>query len=68
MIIYSLQVVRMDPIRCFSCGTIVSSKIEQFRCKEKTGLTCDKMLCDIGVRRYCCRMIILATVDVDMEP
>jgi DNA-directed RNA polymerase subunit N len=50
------------PIRCFSCGAVIADKYEKFREKaEKEDPK--KVLDSLGVKRYCCRRMILSQVD-----
>jgi DNA-directed RNA polymerase subunit N len=51
------------PIRCFSCGNIISDKSEEFfkRIKQEDP---KKVLDDIGIKKYCCRRMLLTHVDL----
>ncbi len=51
------------PIRCFSCGAVIADKYEAFvERKEKEN---PKDIFDsLGVKRYCCRRMILSQADL----
>jgi DNA-directed RNA polymerase subunit N len=51
------------PIRCFSCGAVVADKYVKFKEKVKTEEP-KKVLDSLGVKRYCCRRMILGQVDL----
>ena len=52
------------PIRCFTCGALLGDKYEEFvervRCGEDPG----KVLDSLGIKRYCCRRMLLSHVDL----
>lgn len=55
----------MIPIRCFSCGQVVGDKWDEFNArvnqkKEDSG----KVLEDLGVKRYCCRRMLISHIDL----
>lgn len=52
------------PVRCFSCGTVVGDKWEDFSRRLKTGEKPDEVLDDLGVRRFCCRRMLISHVEV----
>lgn len=51
------------PIRCFSCGALVGDKYEEF-IKRKDKEKPKEILDSLGVKRYCCRRMILSHVDL----
>jgi DNA-directed RNA polymerase subunit N len=53
----------MVPIRCFSCGSLISDKWEEFARRVKNGEEAGKVLDDLEVKRYCCRRMLLSNVD-----
>lgn len=57
----------MRPIRCFSCGKLLGDKYEQFEDRVKKGESAEKVLDDLGVKKYCCRAAILTSIDVMEE-
>lgn len=54
----------MIPVRCFSCGSLVGDKWERFAERVKKGEDPAKVLDSLGVKRYCCRRMLLSNVDV----
>ncbi|MDO8627391.1 MAG: DNA-directed RNA polymerase subunit N [Candidatus Diapherotrites archaeon] len=54
----------MVPIRCFSCGKVVSQHYEEFTQRVEKGETPKKVLDDLGFDRYCCRRTIFSHVDL----
>jgi len=66
------------PVRCFSCGKVVSQVYEEFRKRyeeyqkvirsgEKPTETPKDILDDLGVDRFCCRRMIISHVDLLKE-
>ncbi|MCX9085162.1 MAG: DNA-directed RNA polymerase subunit N [Candidatus Methanoperedens sp.] len=53
----------MIPVRCFSCGKVVSSVWDEFKKRTQTEDT-GKVLDDLGVERYCCRRMLLTHVEL----
>ena len=50
------------PIRCMTCGTPLAQYWEEFQRRVKQGEDPEKVLDDIGLKRYCCRKTLLAHV------
>ena len=50
------------PVRCFTCGSLVSDKFEEYQNKVKSGEEPAKILDSLGIERYCCRRMLLTTV------
>ncbi len=51
------------PVRCFTCGNLVSDKFEDYQNKVKSGEEPAKVLDSLGIERYCCRRMLLTTVE-----
>ena len=51
------------PVRCFTCGGLVSDKFEEYQNRMKSGEEPAKILDSIGIDRYCCRRMLLTTVE-----
>jgi len=51
------------PVRCFTCGSLVSDKFEEYQNKVKSGEEPAKVLDSLGIKRYCCRRMLLTTVE-----
>lgn len=47
------------PIRCFSCGKVVGNKWEYFEKAFNEGIPVNEILDTLGLRRYCCRRMLL---------
>jgi len=52
------------PIRCFTCGKLVGDKFSEFEAKVKAGEDPGKALDDLGIKRYCCRRMMITSVDL----
>ncbi|MBP2143484.1 DNA-directed RNA polymerase subunit N [Methanococcus voltae] len=45
----------MFPVRCFSCGTVVSEVYEEYHERLSNGEKPDDILDDLQITKYCCR-------------
>lgn len=54
----------MIPIRCFTCGSLIGDKFTAFQTRTTAGEEPAKVLDDLGVKRYCCRRMLISSVDV----
>jgi len=62
------------PVRCFSCGRVIATdylkfkdEVEKIRMNEKREPTKEeitKIFDDLGVKRYCCRRMIVSHIDL----
>ncbi|MDP2973954.1 MAG: DNA-directed RNA polymerase subunit N [Candidatus Diapherotrites archaeon] len=52
------------PIRCFSCGKQLAGMSEQFRQRVDKGEKPEKVLDELGVKRYCCRRMLFTQADL----
>lgn len=52
------------PVRCFSCGKLIGDKYEEFSSRLKKGEDPKLVLDSLGLKRYCCRRMIISTLDV----
>lgn len=55
------------PVRCMSCGKVISDKWEEFQERTEEGEDKGEVLDDLGVEKYCCRTIFLTHVDTIEE-
>jgi len=55
------------PIRCFTCGNLIADKYEEFVQRVKKGEEPNKVLDDLGLKRYCCRTMIITHVEISAE-
>lgn len=53
----------MIPVRCFTCGKVVSSVWDEYKERIKDEAP-GKVMDDLGIKRYCCRRILLAHVEL----
>jgi len=52
------------PVRCFSCGKPLASFWETYQQRVNKGEKPGEVLTDLGIKRYCCRMLFLTHRDV----
>jgi len=52
------------PVRCFTCGALIGDKWTKFAERVAKGEDPAKVLDDLGVKRYCCRRMLLSHVDL----
>ena len=50
------------PVRCFTCGKVVSDLYGKYKEKLKEGKTPDKAMDELGMDRYCCRRMFVSHV------
>jgi len=51
------------PVRCFTCGKLIADKYDDYQNKIKAGEEANKVLDELGIERYCCRRMLLTTVE-----
>jgi len=51
------------PVRCYSCGKVVSHVWEEYRERIETEPP-GKVLDDLGIDKYCCRRMLLSHVEI----
>jgi DNA-directed RNA polymerase subunit N len=54
----------MIPIRCFTCGKMIGDKFGDFESRVKAGEDPGKVLDDLKIKRYCCRRMLVSSVDL----
>ncbi|KAJ1845360.1 DNA-directed RNA polymerase II subunit L [Coemansia sp. RSA 2703] len=52
------------PVRCFTCGKVVGNKWEQYLKLVDQDYTDGEALDELGLKRYCCRRMVLTHVDL----
>ncbi len=52
------------PVRCFTCGRVVASSYQDFLERTRAGEASEAVLDDIGLKRYCCRRMILSNAEL----
>jgi len=55
------------PVRCFTCGYPIGAVWEEFIKRVKAGEKPDKVLDDLGIKRYCCRRMLISHVELIHE-
>ncbi len=60
----------MIPVRCFTCGKVISTVWEDFKKRRDAGENPGTILTDLGVQRYCCRRMLLTHKEIidDLNP
>ena len=51
------------PVRCFTCGNLVADKFDEYQNRVKSGEEPAKTLDSLGIERYCCRRMMLTTLE-----
>ncbi len=51
------------PVRCFTCGNLIADKLEDYQNRTKSGEEPAKVLNALGIERYCCRRMLLTSVE-----
>lgn len=52
------------PVRCFTCGKVVGSAFQPFVDRTRKGEDPEKVLDELGLKRYCCRRMILSHAEL----
>ncbi|MCK5563006.1 DNA-directed RNA polymerase subunit N [Candidatus Bathyarchaeota archaeon] len=52
------------PVRCFTCGSLIGDKWEDFAMRIKQGEDAGNVLDSLGMKRYCCRRMLLSHVEI----
>ncbi|HZX19666.1 MAG TPA: DNA-directed RNA polymerase subunit N [archaeon] len=51
------------PVRCFSCGKVIADVYEKYKERVSKGEDAEKVLTELGVKKYCCRRMVFSHVD-----
>ncbi len=51
------------PVRCFTCGNLIADKFEDYQNKVRSGEKPAKILDSMDIKRYCCRRMLLTTLE-----
>jgi DNA-directed RNA polymerase subunit N len=54
----------MIPVRCFTCGSLIADKYEEYKKRVGAGEDSGKVLDELGIKKYCCRRMFVSNVDV----
>jgi DNA-directed RNA polymerase subunit N len=52
------------PVRCFTCGRLIGDAWEEFALRVKSGEKAGDVLDSLGIKRYCCRRMLLSHVEI----
>ena len=52
------------PVRCFTCGKVVGNKWDSYLELLKAAYSEGDALDELGLKRYCCRRMVLTHVDL----
>ena len=52
------------PVRCFSCGKVIGDKWKPYVERVSKGESPKDVLDDLGLKRYCCRRMIISHVEI----
>ena len=55
------------PVRCFTCGTLIADKWEDLVRRVRAGEDAGKVLDSLGLKRYCCRRMLLSHIEIADE-
>jgi len=60
----------MIPVRCFTCGKVISTEYEEYKKRLEAGEDIREILNDLGLERYCCRRMLLSHKEIidDLNP
>ncbi|ADN35529.1 RNA polymerase, N/8 Kd subunit [Methanolacinia petrolearia DSM 11571] len=60
----------MIPVRCFTCGKVISTEYEEYKKRLEAGEDIREILDDLGLERYCCRRMLLSHKEIidDLNP
>lgn len=54
----------MRPIRCFTCGKLLGDKYARFDESVSRGENPERVLDELGLKRYCCRSTMLTSIEL----
>ena len=63
IILGHFSVRMLIPVRCFTCGNLIADKYEDFQNEIRSGEDPVKVLDSLKIERYCCRRMLLTTVE-----
>lgn len=52
------------PIRCFTCGKVVANLWKIYNTLKAKGMSSEEIFQKLRVRRYCCKRMFIANVDL----
>ena len=58
------RLIMIIPIRCFTCNKVIGDKWEKYQENIKNGIEEKLIFKKLGIKRYCCKNILLSHVDI----
>ena len=55
------------PIRCFTCGKVIGHLWKELKEKVKGDDDFQKFFEEKGIRRYCCRQVLMTSLDLEED-
>ncbi|MCL4326339.1 MAG: DNA-directed RNA polymerase subunit N [Candidatus Thermoplasmatota archaeon] len=55
------------PVRCFTCGKVISSYYEEYDERVRKGEKPSDVLDSMHINRYCCRRMLISNVELIEE-
>jgi DNA-directed RNA polymerase subunit N len=55
------------PVRCFTCGSLIADKWDEYKKRIDEGDDSSKVLDDLNVKRWCCRRMLISHIDLIEE-
>lgn len=52
------------PVRCFTCGRLIADKWHEYSRRVRQGEDSRKVLDELGMKRYCCRRMMISHVEI----
>ena len=52
------------PVRCYTCGKVTGNKWDHYNDLLKSGKTQPQAFKILGLKRYCCKRILLGHIDI----
>lgn len=52
------------PVRCFTCGKVIGGMYQTYLKRVQLGEDPQQVLDDLGLKRYCCRRMIVSHADL----
>jgi len=59
-----LEGENIRPVRCWTCGKLLGDKYDEFEKRVSRGEDPKQVLDSLGLKRYCCRSMMLTSVDL----
>lgn len=53
------------PVRCFTCNKVLGHLWKRYSDQKKAGIPEEIILNNLGLKRYCCRRMLITHIDLD---